>query len=91
MPTWQGTCEAARLRGYRAAELLRRGGGVRACGAPRVLERARARLRTIYGITEVGAAVTMNPPGTPVTTAGDVGLPPWHSGTGWGIGIVMIQ
>ena len=35
-------------------------------------------LRTIYGITEAGAAVTMSPPGMAVTTAGDVGLPLWH-------------
>jgi fatty-acyl-CoA synthase len=35
-------------------------------------------LRTIYGITEAGAAVTMSPPGTAVTMPGDVGLPLWH-------------
>ena len=35
-------------------------------------------LRTIYGITEAGAAVTMSPPGTAVTTPGDVGVPLWH-------------
>jgi fatty-acyl-CoA synthase len=35
-------------------------------------------LRTIYGISEAGAAVTMSPPGPAVTVPGDVGLPLWH-------------
>ena len=35
-------------------------------------------LRTIYGISEAGAAVAMSPPGTEVSVPGDVGLPLWH-------------
>jgi fatty-acyl-CoA synthase len=35
-------------------------------------------LRTIYGISEAGAAVTMTPPGAAATEPGDVGMPVWH-------------
>ena len=35
-------------------------------------------LRTIYGISEAGAAVTITPPGQAATGPGDVGIPVWH-------------
>ena len=35
-------------------------------------------LRTIYGISEAGAIVTMTPPGQAVSGPGDVGMPVWH-------------
>jgi len=35
-------------------------------------------LRTIYGISEAGAVVTMTPPGEAATEPGDVGMPAWH-------------
>ena len=35
-------------------------------------------LRSIYGISEAGACVTITPPGEPAAGPGDVGLPVWH-------------
>jgi acyl-CoA synthetase (AMP-forming)/AMP-acid ligase II len=35
-------------------------------------------LRSIYGISEAGACVTITPPGEPAAGPGDVGLPVWQ-------------
>ncbi len=41
-------------------------------------ERRGVTLRTIYGISEAGAVVTMTPPGEAAAEPGDVGMPVWH-------------
>jgi fatty-acyl-CoA synthase len=70
------------LPGFAAAPLRDFWAGVGGSPVPAALVRAWGErgvtLRTIYGISEAGAAVTMSPPGAAVTVPGDVGLPLWH-------------